>query len=138
MTPRQFSDLPKQIKDQLVSEATTRAIASINDRLTVFGNALRLLPRAITRLVTGALPPHQFIATLQEEIALDYPAAQSAAREVLDKILKPVLLPLKEIGIDAALIIDGPASTKSRVRAPSTPERAGAPPMSQKRKAPQK
>ena len=73
---KQFSSLSPSIKNQLVSEASTAILADIHDRINVFGADLALLPRAITRLVTGETPPKQFIATIQEEIGLDFATAQ--------------------------------------------------------------
>lgn len=119
-----FLELPEKVRDWLTSERATYTIIEINKKLDLFGNLLGFIPDLITRLVTKDLDPKDFTKKLENGLGLDSEQAQEVTREIVEKILRPVDLPLKETGVFIGLIYglaSSAPSTPSVSSVPSTP-----------------
>lgn len=118
-----FSELPEKIREWLTSERVTYMIIEMNKKLDLFGNSLSVIPNLITRLATKNLEPKNFIQELENGLGLDNEQAQEISREIVEKILRPVDLPLKETGVFIGLIYGGATSSAipPRPQSPTPP-----------------
>lgn len=119
-----FNELPEKIRDWLTSERATYAVVEINKKLEIFGEALRVIPGLITRLVVKQLEPKDFAGELSEKLGLSNAEAAETAREIFEKILKPIDLQLKEVGVFSGLIFARTTQTPPpppTTSAPTTP-----------------
>lgn len=120
---QQFLELPEKVRDWLTSERVTYTIIEINKKLDLFGGLLTVIPNLITKLVTKNLDPKNFIKELRDGLGLDDDQAQQFGREIVEKILRPIDLPLKETGVFIGLVYG-----TTRTAAPTTPTQPPPPP----------
>lgn len=118
-----FLELPERVRDWLTSERATYTIIEINKKLDLFGSLLSVIPNLITRLVTKNLDPKNFIKELGDGLGLDDDQAKQVTQEIVEKILRPIDLPLKEAGVFIGLIYETPSQEyQSKIAAaPSEP-----------------
>lgn len=102
-----FIDLPEKVREWLTSERVTFTIIELNKKLDLIGNSLSVIPNLVTRLVTNNLEPKNFIQELEDGLGLDSEQAVEISKEIVEKILKPIDLQLKETGVFANLIFGG-------------------------------
>lgn len=103
-----FLELPEKVRDWLTSERATYTIIEINKKLDLFGSLLSVIPNLITRLVTKNLDPRNFTKELGDGLGLDDDQAKQVTQEIVEKILRPIDLPLKEAGVFIGTIYGGP------------------------------
>ncbi|GEM_PF-2728813 len=115
-----FLELPEKIRDWLTSERATYTIIEMNKKLDLFGNLLTVIPNLITKLVTKNLDPKNFVKELGDGLGLDNEQAQEVTREIMEKILRPVDLPLKQVGVFIGLIYGMPSAAPTAPR-PAVP-----------------
>lgn len=103
-----FQSLSQPIKEWLTSDRVFEFTGGLNQRLDLDGDGIVLIPRLVTRLVTGGLHPKNFVAELKRQIYLKFPEAQALAKEISDFVLAPVAEKLrKETGMDINDILPG-------------------------------
>lgn len=96
-----FLLLPEDVRDWLTSEQATYLVIDINKRLDLFGEDLKTIPNLITRLAVKDLDPKNLAVALKKELDVDFEQAKALAREIEEKILRPVAIPLKQAnGVD--------------------------------------
>lgn len=106
-----FMELPERVRDWLTSERVTYTIIEINKKLDLFGSLLTVIPNLITKLVTKNLDPKNFTKELEDGLGIDNEQAQGISREIVEKILRPIDLPLKETGVFVGLIYGATSAT---------------------------
>ena len=94
-----FEALPKKIRDWLGSDEVTDLIADISD------SKGSVIAKAVLRLTVGDLNPRDFINELSSQLAVDYEKAKEISQQILDNVLKPIEISLKEVGVDVGLIV---------------------------------
>lgn len=115
-----FLELPEKVREWLTSERVTYSVIEVNKKLDLFGSLLSAIPNLITRLVTKNLDPKNFIKALGDGLGLDDDQAKQVTQEIVEKILRPIDLPLKEAGVFIGLIYGG--ATVQPIARPSAPQ----------------
>lgn len=124
LTLRQlFEKLPIEIRIWLTSEEATYVTMDINRRLGLEDTFTAVIPRAVTRLVTGDLQAKQFITELSNGLDIKWEAAQGVAQEIERRVLRPVEVALRnKANIDIKMIYQAqpPTSPSNTPLVPST------------------
>lgn len=105
----EISKVPENIRDQFGSEETTALLLDLNERLSV--SNLRAIPRALFLLETKALPAHDFVQFLVEDVKLTEKEALAVTREIKERVLEPMRYALFQWGVDISdiKVHDAPA-----------------------------
>lgn len=135
--------LPVAVWDWLVSSELTYSIINLNRRLGFDGVKIAVIPDLIMQLALKELPPEKLASSLAKELGLDSAKAAAMAKEIEEKMLHPIEVPLRnELGIDIkkiyasiqsnqlAIPVYRPTSpvTPSSPSLPKPPPPAGGPP----------
>lgn len=107
-----FEALPKKIRDWLGSDEVTDLIADISD------SKGSVIAKAVLRLTVGDLNPRDFINELSSQLSVDYEKAKEISQQILDNVLKPIEISLKEAGVDVGLMIEYPRKIAASATAP--------------------
>lgn len=96
-----IQDLPEVVREWLTSPDATALVVDLNRRLELVGEEIRIIPRLISRLVLRKIDPKNFALYLKQELWIDFEKAKEVAREIEEKILRPIAIPLKQAnGVD--------------------------------------
>ncbi|MDP3901641.1 MAG: hypothetical protein Q8Q37_01525 [bacterium] len=113
-----FNELPEVIKDWLASSASALLVYEINKQYSFVNDKVKILPRTILELITGAIDARDFKQELIKRLLIDDSKADSIIADVKEKILKPIEYDLRRIGIEPTLL----ATTAPTKRMVPTPE----------------
>ncbi len=120
-----IDSLPQSINDWLVSVPLTYLIIDLNKRLGVYNNAFKMgaIPDFVVDIVTKRMPPQELAKKLEERLQVPSNQALSVAREIKEKILRPIEVALrKELGVDInAIDFIQPGQTMPATPPPTTP-----------------
>ncbi len=113
--------MPEAIQDWLGSAALTYLIMDLNRRLGLDGVKISTIPYLIFRIANKELTPGKLIESLSKELLLDQLRAAAVAKEIEEKMLRPIEVPLrKESGVDIKMIYLG-AQLPNRPTSPLNP-----------------
>jgi hypothetical protein len=120
-TPIKVDDLPEPIYDWAVSRVLTGMIRDLNKRLGLDGIKGGIIPDLIGDILIRALPPEKLLSKLAEYLELDQVKAAGVAREIEEKMLRPIEVPLRrDLGVDIKMVYVGVAQAPSKAPAPTT------------------
>lgn len=90
-----FKKLPEPVKQWLTSEQVTSVVISINNKLNLVGDLVSIVPNyLILRLVVKDLNPENFTQELNNQLDLSPEQVRAVTEEIVQKILKPIEIPL--------------------------------------------
>ena len=97
--------LPDNIKSWLASIQLTYLTIELNQKLGFSGEKVTIIPKLLWLLTTGELDPKNFSSELSKQLEISPSAANSLAREIEEKFLRPIEIALRtNFGIDVKLI----------------------------------
>lgn len=93
-----FSELPQNIKEHLVSPRTASLFDSITHKAEIY--EIGILPDLVSQLVTRNVFPQDFTSKLKEEVGTSDKKTKAIARELKEKVLEPIRYALVNWGVD--------------------------------------
>lgn len=124
--PLDLEAMPPTIRDWLGSHALTSLIIDLNRRLGFTSWKRAVIPELILEIVIKEILPGQLIHELSENLNISPSSARIIAKEIEERMLKPIEKPLLDkLDIDIKQIYFGePAAAeipKTEVQPPQTP-----------------
>lgn len=115
--------MPEAIGNWLGSSELTYLIINLNRRLGLGGVKIRIIPELILKLYFKKIAPENLAENVAKQLGVSKDIAQTIAKEMEEKMLRPIELPLRRgLGIDIKKIyLPGPITT------PPAPQQSPAP-----------
>lgn len=107
-----FNSLPRHIKEWLSSEQVSYLVHEINNHFDFRNEKMMIIPNLILYLSVKELDPLNFLYELSQKLNIDFDQAKIIAKEIEEKILKPIKMKLYDIGIDISMIHYGKPEPK--------------------------
>ena len=118
-----FRSLPESIKDWLTSPEVSEKFSVIISRANLKEDQELALSRTLLGLVTQHLSPDNFTNEISKQLSLDESSAKEIAKDIEEKILKPITNDLLIVGVDLKLLhFNTPSFTAKPIITPPTKE----------------
>ncbi len=116
-----FSLLPDTIKEWLASEELVYIVSDIEEKLSLSGEKILIIPRLILRLAVQEVEPQDFTSTLAQELGISPSIAKTIAEDIEKNALRPIEGELRsKIGVETKLIYHPRAAEEKTAQTPST------------------
>jgi hypothetical protein len=100
---KRFKEIADEVREAMISEESAANIEKISVNAKLTDDQAGQLASITGLVMLGFLHPRDFIATISEDVGVPMMAARDIAREINDKIFRPVRQQLKELhGISAS------------------------------------
>jgi len=128
-----YEKIPQELKETIFSEETAVSIAEICGRNEIEDERISEIARYTGRVLLGILPPDEFQATLEKEVALKKEVAKTVAQEINRFVFYPVRGALEQLyKMEIAPPIRGTISPKAAPSAEAAPSKEEPSPPSAK------
>lgn len=117
-----LENMPDAIRDWLGSSELTFLIMGLSRRLGFDGIKVSVVPNLILQVVLKELSPEKLAESLGKKLGLDSAGSAAVAKEVEEKMLRPIENQLRrDLGVDIKMIYAGIQSTQPRPSNPPAP-----------------